>query len=228
MERMTGLLFDMDGVVCDNMPAHTEAWRRFFRRHGVSFETRDFLENTMGMPTRDVLAYYFKRRVPPAEAARHAAVKEKIYRTLYAPKLRATPGLRRFLSAARAEGARVGLGTGSKSDNVAFILDGLKLRGSFDAIVDGGEVKKGKPDPETFLTLAAKLGVRPRDCVVFEDSLLGEEAALRAGMSVIALTTSHRPDEFRRPALAVRDFKGLETAYVRALATRRRFARIRP
>jgi beta-phosphoglucomutase len=221
VEPTLGLLFDMDGVVCDNMGAHVSAWRAFFRAHGIEIETRDFLVNTMGMPTRDVLAYYFKRPVPPDEAARHADVKEKLYRALYAPKRRAAPGLRRFIASARAEGDRLGLGTGSKDDNVAFILDGLKLRTSFDAVVDGGEVKKGKPDPETFLTLAAKLKVKPRDCVVFEDSLLGEEAARRAGMAVVAVTTSHRPDEFRHARLAVRDFKGLATATVRALARRR-------
>jgi beta-phosphoglucomutase family hydrolase len=221
MERAIGFLFDMDGVVCDNMAAHTEAWRVFFRGHKIEIETRDFLVNTMGMPTRDVLVYYFKRPVGRDEAARCADVKEKLYRNLYEPKRRAAPGLRRFLAAARAEGGRIGLGTGSKGDNVAFILDGLELRKSFDAIVDAGEVKKGKPDPETFLTLAHKLKARPRDCVVFEDSLLGEEAARRAGMKVVAITTSHRADEFKAAALAVRDFRKLATATVRALATRR-------
>ena len=221
MERAIGFLFDMDGVVCDNMAAHTDAWRIFFRGRKIEIETRDFLVNTMGMPTRDVLVYYFKRPVGADEAARCADVKEKLYRKLYEPKRRAAPGLRRFLAAGRAEGARIGLGTGSKGDNVSFILDGLELRKSFDAVVDAGEVKKGKPDPETFLTLANKLKTRPRDCVVFEDSLLGEEAARRAGMKVVAITTSHGAHEFRGAALAVRDFRKLATATVRALAIRR-------
>ena len=211
----------MDGVVCDNMAAHTEAWQLFFRGYKIEIETQDFLVNTMGMPTRDVLVYYFKRPVGSDEAARCAHIKEELYRGLYLPKRRAVPGLRRFLAAARAEGDRIGLGTGSKDDNVSFILDGLELRKSFDAVVDGGDVKKGKPDPETFLTLAEKLTIRPRDCVVFEDSLLGEEAARRAGMKVVAITTSHRADEFKIAALAVRDFRKLATATVRALAMRR-------
>lgn len=85
-------------------------------------------------------------------------------------------------------------------------------RGSFDAVVDGGMVAKGKPDPETFLLLAEKLGARPRDCVVFEDSLLGEEAARRAGMAVVAVTSSHRAGEFRHARLRVRDFRALSPA----------------
>jgi beta-phosphoglucomutase family hydrolase len=217
VESPLGLLFDMDGVVCDNMPAHEEAWRRFFRGHGIEIDLRDFRENTMGMPTREVLRYYFKREVTPEEAAQCATVKEKSYRDLYRPKRRAAPGLRRFLADARAQGWAIGVGTGSKDDNVSFILDGLKLRSSFDAIVDGGEVVKGKPDPETWLRLADKLKTRPADCVVLEDSLLGEEAARRAGMRVIGVTTSHRAEEFRVAKLTIHDFTTMTAAKVRAL-----------
>lgn len=206
----------MDGVVCHNMPAHEEAWRRFFRARGIEIELKDFRENTMGRPTREVLRYYLKRDVPPEEANALAQVKETLYRKLYGPKRRALPGLRGFLSAARRAGCPTGLGTGSKDDNVTFILDGMDLRRSFDAVVDGGMVKKGKPDPETWLLLADALKVRPKDCVVLEDSLLGEEAARRAGMAVIGITTSHRPDEFRHARLRLRDFRALTVR--RALA----------
>lgn len=199
----------MDGVVCHNMPAHEEAWGRFFRARGIEIDLKDFRENTMGMPTREVLRYYFKRDVPVEEAAALSHIKETLYRKLYGPKRRAMPGLRAFLREGRRKGCRMGLGTGSKDDNVTFILDGMRLRPSFDAVVDGGMVKKGKPDPETWLILADKLGVRPKDCVVIEDSLLGEEAARRAGMAVIAMTTSHRADEFRHARLRLRDFRGL-------------------
>lgn len=207
----------MDGVVCHNMPAHEEAWRRFFRRRGIEIDIKDFRENTMGMPTREVLAYYFKREVPPEEAHAHAVVKEEFYRKLYRPKRRAAAGLRPFLASCRKAGFRMGLGTGSKDDNVTFILDGLRLRDSFDAVVDGGEVKKGKPDPETFLLLADKLKVRPKRCVVFEDSLLGTEAARRAGMKVVAVTTSHRASEFPGSPPSVRDFRTLRVGAVRDL-----------
>jgi beta-phosphoglucomutase family hydrolase len=221
MATARGFLFDMDGVVCHNMPAHEEAWRRFFRGHGIEIEPRDFRENTMGMPTREVLRYYLKRDVTPAEAADLAASKEALYRELYRPELRPAEGLVEFLRAARADGVRLGLGTGSKEDNVAFVLDGLGLRPLFDAVVDASMVARGKPDPETFLALAGRLGVAPESCVVFEDALLGEEAARRAGMAVVAVTTSHRAEEFRHAALAVRDFSGLSTSAVLAAALRR-------
>jgi beta-phosphoglucomutase family hydrolase len=222
MDRTIGLLFDMDGVVCDNMPAHEEAWRRFFRERGIEIDARDFRENTMGMPTREVLRYYFKRDVAPDEALALAASKEALYRELYLPERRPAEGLVDFLAAARGDGMRLGLGTGSREDNVTFILDGLGLRRWFDAVVDASRVVRGKPDPETFLTLAAELGAAPADCVVFEDSLLGEEAARRAGMAVVAVATSHREDEFRHAALAVRDFRGLTPRRAAALAKARK------
>ncbi len=202
----------MDGVVCHNMPAHEEAWTRFFKTKGIDIELREFREKTMGMPTREVLRYYYKREVPPEEANAAAVIKETLYRELYLPKRATAEGLLPFLKGARAGGYRVGLGTGSKDDNVTFILDGLALRPWFDAVVDGGMVTKGKPDPETFLILADKLKVEPKNCVVFEDSLLGEEAARRAGMQVVAITTSHRADEFKHAALKAADFKTLSPA----------------
>lgn len=202
MPRKAGFLFDMDGVVCHNMPAHEEAWRLFLKGHGVELELKEFREKTMGMPTHEVLRFYGVKGT--------ADRKEELYRSLYKP--RAMPGLRAFLKAARA--LPLGLGTGSKGDNVSFILDGLKLRASFAAVVDGSMVKKGKPHPETFLLLAEALKVRPRDCVVFEDSLLGEEAARRAGMQVVGITSSHRADEFRHAKLRRRDFAGLRVSAV--------------
>lgn len=218
MKREIGFLLDMDGVVCHNMPAHEEAWTSFFRTKGIEIDLRDFRANTMGMPTREVLRYYYKREVPPEEAEAAALVKETLYRELYLPRRALAPGLQAFLAGARAGGYRVGLGTGSKDDNVTFILDGLELRPWFDAVVDGGMVTKGKPDPETFLILADKLKALPKDCVVFEDSLLGEEAARRAGMQVVAITTSHGPDEFRHAKLRAPDFLSLSPAKAAALA----------
>mgnify|MGYP001577002629 CR=1 FL=1 len=202
MPRPRALLFDMDGVVCHNMPAHEEAWRLFLRGHGVELELEEFRAKTMGMPTHEVLAYYGVKGT--------ADKKEALYRSLYKP--RAMPGLRAFLRAAK--GLALGLGTGSKGDNVGFILDGLKLRSSFSAVVDGSMVKKGKPHPETFLLLADALKVKPKDCVVFEDSLLGEEAARRAGMQVVGITSSHRAHEFKHAKLHLRDFTGLPLSRV--------------
>ncbi len=217
MKREISFLLDMDGVVCHNMPAHELAWARFFETKGITLELKEFREKTMGMPTREVLRYYYKREVPPEEAHECAVVKETLYRELYLPDRAPAKGLLPFLKGARAGGYRVGLGTGSKDDNVTFILDGLSLRPWFDAVVDGGMVTKGKPDPQTFLILADKLKTKPENCVVFEDSLLGEEAARRAGMQVVAITTSHTAEEFKHARIKAADFRELSASKAAAL-----------
>ncbi len=217
---MTAFLFDMDGVVVDNMRFHERAWREFFLKRGVPMDGDEFFRRTSGMPTRDVMAYFFKRALSAEEAARLNAEKEAAYRRLYAPHLSPLPGLREFLAAARAAGVRLGLGTGSLAENIDFVLDGLSLRDRFDAVVGADEVRRGKPDPETFLTLARKLGAAPADCVVFEDALLGEEAARAAGMRLVAVTTTHASRDFRRPDLSIADFSGLDPRAIAGLGRR--------
>ncbi len=203
------LLFDLDGVVVDNMRFHEDAWREFFGRRGIPMDHDDFFRNTSGMPTRDVLSYFFKRAVSAEEAAALGSAKEAIYRELYRPHLRPLAGLVELLESARAFGVKAGVGTGSLPENVSFVLDGLDLRRHFSTVVGAADVKKGKPDPETFLLLAERLGAPPERCVVFEDSLLGEKAARAAGMRLVAVTTSHAAAEFAAPDLAVSDFRGL-------------------
>ncbi|MFA6092550.1 MAG: beta-phosphoglucomutase family hydrolase [Elusimicrobiota bacterium] len=207
MGEKRAFLFDLDGVIADNMRFHASAWRRFFLERGIRLDMPEFYAKTSGMPTRDVLAYYFRRPVPKAEADRLTGEKEALYRRLYRPRMKPLPGLRLFLRRARKQGFALGVGTGSKADNAGFILDGLRLRPAFDAVVCACEVRRGKPHPETFLKLARRLKVRPKDCIVFEDSLLGEESGLRAGMRVVAVSTSHPRRDFRSPIRVIKDFR---------------------
>jgi len=212
---LAALLFDLDGVVVDNMAFHAEAWRRFFLARGLRIGMREFQEKTAGMPSRAVLAYYLERRLSRPEAVRLTAEKEALYQRLYRPAMRPAAGLRLFLRRARAAGLRLGVGTGALPGNAAFVLDGLRLRPAFDAVVTSDEVRRGKPHPDTFLALARRLGVPPRACLVFEDALLGEEAARRAGMRVIAVCGPRQARGFRHAERRVRDFSGLSPGSLR-------------
>jgi beta-phosphoglucomutase len=100
------------------------------------------------------------------------------------------PGIEAFL--ARTEGLPVALATNAEPANVAFVLDGANLRRWFKAIVDGSQVRNAKPAPDVFLGAAERLGVAPRDCIVFEDSPTGIAAARAAGMRVVGILT-HAP-----------------------------------
>ncbi|HRW64005.1 MAG TPA: HAD-IA family hydrolase, partial [Bacteroidales bacterium] len=95
------------------------------------------------------------------------------------------PGAKEFLQELKSEGYKIAIGSSSK--NAATILERIGYLDYFDAIVDGNKIKNSKPDPEVFLKAAAELGIKPENCVVFEDAQAGIEAAIRAGMKTIGV-----------------------------------------
>ena len=218
-DRSWAVLFDMDGVLVDNTDFHINAWLQFAQRHGYPLTKDQYLENINGRVSADAMAYAFGRPVLLDELIILTEEKESIYRELYAPHLRPTAGLVPFLDALRASNVRLAVGTSAPVSNVEFTLDGLSIRAYFDAVVDSSMIRHGKPNPEIYLTAADRVGVDPARCMVFEDALAGIEAGVRAGMAVVALTTTHTRDELANTgaALIVADFTELSVDTVRAL-----------
>jgi beta-phosphoglucomutase len=114
---------------------------------------------------------------------------------LYKPYIQAVEGLPAFLKNASDKDIPIALATSAPLENVEFTLDSTGLKKYFSIISDASMVKNGKPDPEIYLLTAAKLGVQPSDCVVFEDSIAGIQSALSAGMRVIGVATTHKYEE---------------------------------
>ena len=110
------------------------------------------------------------------------------------------------MAAARAAGFRIGLGTGSGNETISYIIDFLHLRTAFDVIITKDDVQKGKPHADTYAITAAKLGIPPERCVVFEDALIGEQAAYRAGIRCIGVSTTLKADQFQAPLKVIQDF----------------------
>jgi beta-phosphoglucomutase len=125
--------------------------------------------------------------MPEAEKQRWMTLKNTWYLELVAgmPADDYLPGAHEFLVASRAAGIKVALGSASK--NAPLILERLGWMPLFDALVDGNVVTASKPDPEVFLEGARRLGLQPEECVVFEDSEAGVEAARRGGMKVVGI-----------------------------------------
>jgi len=208
------LALDMDGVVVDSNPLHSEAWRRYHRRFGI--EPGDaFDERMYGKRNDEIVRDIFGPAMSDAEVAEHGAAKERLYREILGTMVNESlvPGVRDFL--ARHAGAPVGLATNAEPANVDFVLDGTGLRGYFRTIIDGHQVKHAKPHPEIYLRTAELLGVAPRNCIVFEDSLSGITAARAAGTRIVGVRTTH--EDLPGVDLAIDDFSaaGLE-AWVRA------------
>ncbi len=190
-------LFDMDGVLVDNHRYHADSWQRFAARHGHSITPDQYAQFINGRVAADSMPYVMQRPLQADELTALTEEKEAIYRDLYAPTLTPTPGLLNFLADLQAHNVPMAVGTSAPVNNIAFTLDGTGIHSYFMHVVDASMIQKGKPDPEIYLTAARRLGIPPTHCVVFEDAFSGLEAGLRAGMTVIALATTHTRDELQ-------------------------------
>ncbi len=188
------LIFDMDGVVVDNSEWHLKAFAEFGKRHGLNITKQGYSKH-FGTTNHMIMNSLFNRQLTNGEIDLLANEKEKIYRDMYVPFIKPAAGLPAFLEYAHNHNIPVALATSAPPENVDFTLNATGLKKYFSILTDSSMVKHGKPDPEIYLLTAAKLGVKPSDCIVFEDSMAGIKSALDAGMRVIGVATTHKPDE---------------------------------
>jgi beta-phosphoglucomutase len=206
------LVFDMDGVILDSNPMHREAWRLYNQRFGI--ETDEAMQHRMyGRRNDEIVRDFFGAGLTPDEIVAHGAAKESLYREMMGARLAESlvPGVTRILQ--NCNGTSLGLATNAERANVDFLLDGVliggvPLRSYFQAVVDGQQVGRPKPYPDIYLQVAQLLSADPRNCIVFEDSHTGVQAARAAGARVVGLRTTHK--EFKNIDLTVDDFRSPE------------------
>ena len=189
------LIFDMDGTMIDSMPTHRVALAEFAKRHGVSMDLDEIMRRTTGRNGAESMAILFGREMPLEESAAYMDQKDAIYRELFAPQFREVAGFKAFMAMAFRQELMVGVGTAGDTANVAFAFSHLHLDPEPSVVIRGDMGLAGKPEPAIFLEAARQLGIPPSECVVFEDAPLGIEAARRAGMRAVALTTTHSAAE---------------------------------
>lgn len=186
-----GCLFDLDGVLVDTAKYHFLAWKRLAEELGIEFthEDNERLKGVSRMRSLDIILEIGQVTLEESQKITLADKKNEWYKE-YITKMDASEilsGVAEFLTHIRANGMKVALGSASK--NSPIILERTGLSKYFDAIVDGNDVSTAKPDPEVFLLGAERLGLKPEECLVFEDAQAGIEAAQAGGMKVIAVGT---------------------------------------
>jgi len=205
------LVFDLDGVIVDSNRVHSEAWSEYLRRCGCEVP-EDFDVRMFGKRNDDIVRDVFGWNLDPAEVFRHGTEKEKLYREMMSPVLRArlVPGVASFLE--RHWDMPMAVATNAEAANVDFVLGDSDLRRFFRAVVDGDQVERPKPDPEIYLRAAALLDVPPVNCIVFEDSKAGIQAARAARARVVAVNAAEPASKLPQVEISVRDFldPGLE------------------
>jgi beta-phosphoglucomutase family hydrolase len=196
-------IFDMDGTMVDNIPAHREAWKAIIAKYYLTYLPELFNHFTSN---KEIFTALFGRELTEAEWTGYSDEKEAMYHASYGPVMKPVKGLRRLLQSLRKNSIGAAVGTAAPTMNANFIIDGLKLRPYFQTIVDITQVQNSKPHPEIFLTAAARLGIEPKNCVVFEDSIPGVEAGKRAGMTVVAIITTHTAQELAAADYIIKDY----------------------
>jgi beta-phosphoglucomutase len=206
----TAFIFDMDGTILDNMKFHTRAWLQVLDELGLPrWDPQTWEHRTSGVPNRTILRELLGLNLDDDGIARWVERKESLYREHAVGAVQEIPGCTAYIRRMRAAGARVALATGAGRPNIAFNLNALGLQHDFDAVVGADDVVRGKPEPDIVLAAAARLGAAPADCVVFEDAPMGLEAARRAGMRAVCVTSMMTESDARawpNVVAAVADF----------------------
>ncbi len=187
-------IFDHDGVLVDTLALHQAAWLEHSRRSGLGitaeFVHRDLWHDQPEHPPAGCWA----RRSPTPRSPATPTLKEECYRDIARGQIALMEGIRETLDALTASGVRLAIGSSGVRANLDLTVRECGLDGRFAAIAALEDITHGKPDPEVFLVAAARSGVDPARCVVFEDAAFGIQAAKAAGMYAVGLTTSHPAD----------------------------------
>jgi len=176
---------------------HHRAWQQKLKEYGIDWSLAEVHEKVHGVNV-ELLERLFGDRFTLAERIQISKEKEIAYRNIYQSEIKLIDGLKAFLEAAKAANIPMAIATAAPPDNAYFVLENLPIRHYFKALFHSDDVTKGKPDPEVFELAAKALDLPLKDCLIFEDSLTGAEAAHRAGSSAVIITTTHQASEFER------------------------------
>ena len=206
--KISGCLFDMDGVIVDSAKHHFTAWKMLADELSIPF-TLDDNKLLKGLSRIDSLEKILSLGSLELNSNTKLLLMEKknalyLYLVSKMSEYEILPGVKDFILELRREG--VGVCLGSSSKNATVILKNVNLFNLFDGVVDGNNITLSKPDPEVFLKGAEILGISPSECVVFEDAASGIESALSGGFFALGIGDA---SELSRANSVVSDLCGM-------------------
>lgn len=211
------LIFDMDGVIVDNVSLHETAWLEFCRKHQIDITAKLFREQLFGKSNKGTLKTLLGKEISNSELQRYVEEKESLYRQLAENQLKPLKGLMHFLQEVKKHNVKTAVASSAPVENISFTLLETNIGNYFDVITSADEIENGKPNPEIFIKTAAKLNFTPGQCLVFEDSFPGIEAAKRAGMKVVGVATTHSLYKLPHTDLNIVDFSKIDIDKIKTL-----------
>ena len=207
------VIFDLDGVIVTTDEYHYLAWKKIADEEGLYFnrEINEKLRGVSRIESLKIILSYSDKQYSDTEQEWLTDRKNDIYKELLEDISAEDilPGVNSFISSLKQAGIKIAIGSSSK--NAKIILKKIGLEKLFDAIVDGTDIKRSKPDPEVFLLAAKRLLTEPKECVVIEDAEAGIDAALAAGMKAVGVGSAA---SYAKSTLKVSTLKQIEIVQV--------------
>ena len=204
-------IFDMDGVVVNSEPIHLRTLIEIFSKFGIQYDAKDHAARFAGTGSTYIISTVFREHGINADVERWVKKRSALYcRLLRGRRLRTIPGFGDLLRMLKRKGIKRAIASSGRRKTVLASLEAARLkRSDFSAIITKEDAKRRKPYPDAFLVAAKRLCARPRQCIAFEDSIAGVEAAKRAGMYCVALltTTTRRRLKAAGADLIIKDFR---------------------
>ena len=195
--KYKGIIFDLDGVICNTDEYHYLAWKQLADRLGIPFdrERNNLLRGISRMASLDIILRYSNYSFSDEEKTALAKEKNDLYRQLLnqmTPDNLSTD-VKDTLEKLRHSGLQLAIGSSSR--NTPLILERLGLNDYFDAVIDGNSITKSKPDPEVFLKASQTLKLAPAECLIVEDAHAGVQAAVAGGFDCAAMGNAKNDDQ---------------------------------
>jgi beta-phosphoglucomutase len=216
MNKTKTFIFDLDGVIVDTAKYHFLAWQKLANELGISFthEDNEQLKGVSRVASLELILKWGNITISQEEKEKFLIQKNEDY-LAYIENIDASeilPGVEKVLKYLKENNQKIVLGSASK--NARPILEKTGIIHYFNAIIDGNDVSKAKPDPEVFVLGAKNVNANPIDCIVFEDSVAGVQAANIAGMKSIGIGDKNTLHEAK---FIFKDFDEISIDFIKEL-----------
>ena len=212
---LKGAIFDLDGVIVSSVSLHFNSWKKMFAEYGKEFSFEDYKEKVDGIPrmsgARAILTDLSE------EELEKAAAKKQSYFLEFLEKegIEVYESTLKLIKVLKQNALKVAVISSSK--NCLPVLKKVGIDNLFEVIITGNDIKKGKPDPQVFLTASQRLGLIPQECIVFEDAVLGVEAAKRGNFKCVGIDRYHNPSRLAKADSVVNDASEITLERLREL-----------